>query len=143
MHPFKFYVESSLVKKCSPDPGEAKAMMSRSIKRLEYITAQKIDENNASFLFEDIYEAMRESIHGIMVKRGYNPYSHEATVAFLEEFYRNFFGEKLVADFNRYRIMRNNIMYRASYVNEEETKKALISAEKFVEKADSVLKSGL
>lgn len=101
MHPFKFYVESSLVKKCSPDPGEAKAMMSRAMKRLEYITAQKIDENNASFLFEDIYEAMRESIHGIMVKRGYKPYSHEATVAFLEEFYRNFFGEKLVADFNR------------------------------------------
>ena len=143
MHPFTFYVESSLVKKCSSDPGEAKAMMSRAIKRLEYINTQKIDENNASFLFEDIYEAMRESTHSLMVKSGYKPYSHEATVAFLEEFYRNFFGEKLVADFNRYRIMRNNIMYRASYVNEEETKKALLSAEKFVEKATSVLKSGL
>ena len=143
MHPFNFYVDSALVKECSSDSGEAKALMYRAIKRLEYIKAQKIDENNASFLFEDIHEAMRESVHSIMVKRGYKPYSHEATVAFLEEFYRNFFGEKLVSEFNRYRIMRNNIMYRASYVNEEEIKKALISAEKFVEKADNFLKTGL
>ncbi len=118
----------------SKDPGESKAMIARASKRLEYVKSQSITEDNASFLFEDIYEIMRECVHGLMAANGYKPYSHEATVAFLDEQYRSYFGEKLVEAFNRYRIIRNNIMYRANFVSKDEAIKALDVAENFVKK---------
>ena len=118
----------------SKDPGEAKAMLARASKRLEYVKSQSINEDNVSFLFEDLYETMRECVHGLMAANGYKPYSHEATVAFLEEYYKSYFGERLVEAFNRYRIIRNNIMYRANSVSKEDAVKALDIAEIFVRK---------
>lgn len=85
-------------------------MIGRASKRLEYVRSQLINEDNSPFLFEDIYEVMRECIHCLMAANGYKPYSHEATVAFLEEYYKSYFGEKLVEAFNRYRIIRNNML---------------------------------
>lgn len=123
----------------SKDPGESKAMIVRASKRLEYVKSQSITEDNASFLFEDIYEIMRECVHGLMAANGYKPYSHEATVAFLDEHYKSYFGEKLVEAFNRYRIIRNNIMYRANYVSKDEAIKALDIAENFVRKTADLL----
>ncbi len=139
MKPLKFYIESGLVRQGSKDPAESKAMITRASKRLEYVKSQSITENNASFLFEDIYEIMRECVHGLMAANGYKPYSHEATVAFLYEYYKPYFGEKLVEAFNRYRIIRNNIMYRANFVSEEEAIKALDVAENFVRKTADLL----
>ncbi len=56
MKPFKFYIESGLVKKGSKDSGESKAMIGRASRRLDYVRSQPITEDNSSFLFEDIYE---------------------------------------------------------------------------------------
>ncbi len=139
MKPLKFYIESGLVRQGSKDPGESKAMIARASKRLEYVRSQPITEDNASFLFEDIYEIMRECVHGLMAANGYKPYSHEATVAFLDEHHRSYFGEKLVEAFNRYRIIRNNIMYRANFVSKDEAIKALDVAENFVKKTADLL----
>lgn len=135
----KFYIESGLVRQGSKDPGEVKAMIARASRRLEYVKSQSINDDNASFLFEDIYEIMRECVHGLMAENGYKPYSHEATVAFLEEYYKSYFGEKLVEAFNRYRIIRNNIMYRANTVSRDEAAKALDIAENFVRKTAELL----
>ena len=139
MKPLKFYIESGLVRQGSKDPGESKSMIARASKRLEYVRSQPITEDNASFLFEDIYEIMRECVHGLMAANGYKPYSHEATVAFLDEHYRSYFEEKLVEAFNRYRIIRNNIMYRANFVSKDEAIKALDVAENFVKKTADLL----
>ncbi len=139
MKPLKFYVESGLVRQGSKDAGEAKALVARASKRLEYVRSQSITEDNASFLFEDIYEVMRECVHGLMAANGYKPYSHEATVAFLEEYYKPYFGEKLVESFNRYRIIRNNVIYRANSVSKEEAVKALDIAENFLRKTTELL----
>ncbi len=139
MKPLKFYIESGLLRQGSKDPGESKAMIERASKRLEYVKSQSITEENASFLFEDIYEIMRECVHGLMAANGYKPYSHEATVAFLDEHYKPYFGEKLVEAFNRYRIIRNNIMYRANFVSKDEALKALDVAENFVRKTANIL----
>ncbi len=114
-------------------------MLARASKRLEYVKSQSIDEDNVSFLFEDIYEIMRECVHGLMSANGYKPYSHEATVAFLEEYYKSYFGERLVGAFNRYRIIRNNIMYRANSVSKEDAVKALEIAEIFVRKTAELI----
>jgi hypothetical protein len=50
LKPFKFYIESGLVRQGSKDPGESKAMIGRASKRLEYVRSQSITEDNSSFL---------------------------------------------------------------------------------------------
>lgn len=57
--------------------------------------------------------------------------SHEAIIAFINEYYKRDFGEKLVIDFDRYRVMRHNSVYRVTAISPEETKKALAAAKDF------------
>jgi uncharacterized protein (UPF0332 family) len=121
-----------MVKRSAQDLNTAKSILARAAKRLEFAETQQIDIDNAPFIFEDVYEVMRECVLALMIARGFKPYSHEATVAFLNDYYLTEFGEKKVRAFDRYRIMRNDIMYRASSTNVDETKKSMGVAVDFV-----------
>ena len=121
MKPFKYYVEAGMVRQGFKDKNTAKTIIARAAKRLEYIRSQEINQDTAPFIFEDVYEVMRECLHGLMIAEGYKPFSHEATVAFVNDNYMDFFGEKSVKGFDRYRIIRNDIMYRANSASMEET----------------------
>jgi uncharacterized protein (UPF0332 family) len=130
--PFQYYLDSDLAKKCSNDPGTARTIFLRATKRQEYVKTQIIDQDNASFIFEDIYEVMRECIQSLMIRDGFKPYSHEAVVAFVNDRYQKEFGDNLINRFDRYRVIRNNSMYRAGFISEEEASKALRVADDFV-----------
>jgi hypothetical protein len=72
---------------------------------------------------------IRECGQSLMIVDGYKAEnSHEAVIAFVNEYYHNEFGEKLIADFDRYRILRHNSVYSASYISPETTEKALTTA---------------
>lgn len=129
---FQYYLDSGLAKQCSKDPVASKAIFSRAIRRLEYVKTQNVDQDNASFVFEDVYEVIRECIQALMVRDGFKPYSHEAVVAFVNDHYHGAYEDKLINRFDRYRIIRNDSMYRAVVISEEETIKAIIIAEDFV-----------
>ena len=105
--PFQYYLDSDLARKCSKDPVTAKTIFTRATKRLEYVKPQEINQDNASFIFEDIYEVIRECVQALMMKDGFKPYSHEATIAFAIDRYREKFGDKLINTFDRYRVIRN------------------------------------
>lgn len=137
--PFQYYLESDLAKKCSKDLITAKTIFTRATKRLEYIKPQEIDQDNASFIFEDIYEVIRECVQSLMIKDGFKPYSHEATIAFAVDRYKEKFGDKLINTFDRYRVIRNNSMYRANIVSEEEASKAISVAGELVNITKDIL----
>lgn len=139
IQPFQYYLDATMAKHCSIDPGASKAIFTRATKRLDYVKTQKIDQDNASFIFEDIYEVMRECAHSLMIKDGYKPYSHEAVVAFINDRYLKEYGDKLINRFDRYRIIRNNSMYRANFVSEEEASKAINVADDFVRITKEIL----
>jgi len=130
--PFQHYLDSDLAKQCSKDPGTARTIFLRASKRLEYVKTQVIDQDNASFIFEDIYEVMRECIQSLMINDGFKPYSHEAVVAFVNDHYQREYSDRLINRFDRYRVIRNNSMYRAGFISEDEALKALIVADDFV-----------
>lgn len=133
MKPFKYYLDTGLARRGSKDIGTARSMINRASRRLQFARSQNVGQDNASFVFEEIYEAMRECAHGMMAADGYKPdNSHEAIVSFIDEFYRNDFGEKLIRTLDRYRIMRNDSIYRLDNVSEEETIKALVIADQFL-----------
>ncbi len=129
---FQHYLDERLAKKVQVDCEEAKSLMNKAIQRLEYIKKQEINEDTASFIFEDIYEALREASQSLMSLKGYKPYSHEALISFLKEFYK--FSEYEISAFNRYRILRNKTVYCAANVSPEVCRGALEFSETFFPK---------
>lgn len=81
---------------------------------------------------------MREAIQSLMAIKGFKPYSHEVLVSFLNKFYSAEFSPHEINSFDRYRIIRNNVVYRASSVDKRETEGALEFALEIIAKIKSV-----
>jgi uncharacterized protein (UPF0332 family) len=137
--PFEVFVREGKVKKRSCDPEMALSLIGKARMRLEYASEKPIKKSIASFVLEDGYEAIREAAQALMSLRGYKPYSHEATVSFLKEFYSAEFSEHEIRGFDRFRVMRNNSVYNAVLVSVKNARDCLDLAEIFVEKIASIL----
>jgi uncharacterized protein (UPF0332 family) len=138
VYPFNYYLKKKLVKRSKSNANEAQALLKRAKARMGYVENQEIKEDNAVFIFEDIYEALREAIQSLLAMKGYKPYSHEALAAFMKEFYQKEFTTKEIETFNRYRIIRNNIVYRASSIDAKEAEKALQYVKKMISKIEKI-----
>ena len=129
---FQYYIENSLVKKGSPDIEEATSLIKKSINRVIYILNQKIDDKSAEFVFEDVYEAMREASQSLMELKGYKPYSHEALISFLSEFCDLPVSD--ISTLDRYRILRNKCVYRGAKTSSIVCKESIEFLQKFLPK---------
>lgn len=128
---FQYYIKEELVRKIYPNKEEAASLARRASERILYIKKQKIDDFSATFIFEDIYEAIREAAQALMEMKGFKPYSHEAIISFLLEYFKNI-PKNDISTFDRYRILRNKVMYKASKVSVETCKEALKFSENFL-----------
>lgn len=71
-----------------------------------------------------------------MSLKGYKPYSHEATISFIKEFYK--FTNNEINNFDRFRQIRNNSVYQALQVSEE-AKECLNFAKVFIDKIKKLI----
>lgn len=129
---FEHYLNVNLVRKQKADKEEAKSLMKKAVHRLNYIKKQEIKEDTASSIFEDIYESLREASQSLMSLKGYKPYSHEALISFLRDFYK--FSGSDISTFDRFRILRNKTVYSAAWVSVEVCQEALAFLEDFLPK---------
>ena len=129
---FQYYLNEGLARKVKVDREEAKSLMNRAALRLDYVKSQEINEDTSPFIFEDIYETLREASQSLMSLKGYKPFSHEALISFLKEFYN--FPEHEISAFDRYRILRNKTVYCAANVSTAVCRDALKFAEAFLPK---------
>jgi hypothetical protein len=111
---FKKYIEMGKVKRKSIDVSQADELMKLSDKHLKYVKKQEIIDDSSRFVFKDIYDIMREASQSVMALRGYKPISHEAVVAFLRDII--ILERKYVDGFDRYRKLRNRVVYEAKDV---------------------------
>jgi len=128
--PFQYYINRNLVRKSIPNPSMAKSLLQKAEIRLKRIKKEKINEENSSIVFEDIYETLRESSQSLMETRGFKPYSHEALVSFLNEY--KLLSEEKINIINNYRIIRNNSVYKAEKVSLQKCKEALDFSKKAI-----------
>ena len=133
---FGNYIKTGKVKKKTADSEEAKALLNQD--RLDYIKDKEITVKTAKFVFEDAYEAAREAAQALMSKKGYKPYSHEATISFIKEFYSQDFTEEEITEFDHFRGLRHDSVYRAVQVLPEDAKEGIAFARKFVKKAREI-----
>ncbi|MGD0995594.1 MAG: hypothetical protein ABR909_08740 [Candidatus Bathyarchaeia archaeon] len=129
---FQYYLDAKLVRKEKVDKEEAKSLMKKAVYRLNYVKKQEINEDTASFIFEDVYESLREASQSLMSLKGYKPYSHEALISFLKEFYN--FSASEISTFDRFRALRNKTVYCAVFVSVEVCQEALDFLEDFLPK---------
>ena len=135
---FEYYLKIGKVKKKIPDSEEGKALLNQAKDRLEYIREKEINQKTAKFVFEDAYEAIREAAQSLMSIKGFKPYSHEATISFLREFYLKDFTEEELFSFDHFRQLRNNSVYKAISVMPEDANECLAFARVFVKKVEQL-----
>lgn len=138
LNSFGNYLKAGKAKKKTPDIEEANALLNKAIDRLDYLKNKIIDDKTAKFILEDAYEVAREAAQAIMSVRGFKPYSHEATISFVKEFYGGVFKEEDIYNFDRFRQLRNDSVYKAVEIGAEEAKSSLLFAEAFIHKIKSI-----
>lgn len=139
LNSFEKYLELGKVKRKTPDIEEAVSLFNKSKSRLKYTDEKKIEAETASFVLEDSYEAIRECAQALMSVRGFKPYSHEATISFIKDFFSADFSEEEIRLFEYFRQLRCDSVYKAIQVEEADAKDALSLAKKFIEKVELLL----
>ncbi len=124
LQPFDNYVKAKRVVMQDPSPALAKSLKTRAQRRFNKIVNEGIDKENPDFSLESIYETIREAIQSLMAKAGYKPYSHEATIAFLGEFYN--FTDIEIEKIDNLRKLRHDLIYYAKDITSEEVESLLV-----------------
>ncbi len=137
MDKFENYLKDGRAKKKMPDMEEAKSLLDKAGKRINY--TRELNKDTASLVLEDAYEASREAAQALMSKNGFKPYSHEATISFLKEFYNKELGEYEISELDRFRNLRNNSIYKAKEMEIGDALKCLEFSKKFIEKIKKLI----
>jgi len=125
---FNSYVRTQKVKKVSPDPSEAKGLIKTSIEDFKNIKKSfKVDGGSASLVFKNVYDCIRGFLQSFLAADGWNPYSHEAIIAF--NMGKKNITNKEANQLDRFRELRNDIVYRAARATPEEAKEIIEFAE--------------
>lgn len=135
--PFKTYLSDGKVERQSKNVEQAKSFLARAERRVLYVELQAINDENAEFIYEDIYEAIREGAQALMAKDGYKPLSHEATIAFLNDEIK--VDKAIIEAFDNCRKLRNKVVYEAAKVSKERVAESLIFAKDFIKMIKSKL----
>ena|SRR3989338_1279610 len=132
---FEYFIARRDVKKQAPDVNLSKAAIKESAERLESFKnlSEKISHK---YILENAYEAMREAADSLLYMEGFKSFSHEASIAYLAE--KGFSGQD-IAEFDRFRKIRNGIKYYGEGCEQEDAELALKLAEKIIKKVKNIL----
>ncbi len=120
--PFEYFIKENLVRSSVKNISMAKSLIEKAEVRFKRIDKSKIEEDEASIAFEEIYECLREASQSLMEISGYKPYSHEAVTSFLLE--RNLLSKEKVHTIDNYRVLRNNSVYKAEKISLQKCQEA-------------------
>ncbi|MFH1511456.1 MAG: hypothetical protein ABIF10_07225, partial [Candidatus Woesearchaeota archaeon] len=90
----------------------------------------KLDSSNASVIFRELYECLRQAMEAVGYRKGYKFENHESLRVFAEEILQN---SQLAKDFDRYRRIKNGINYYGDSVSVETTAKAILDMQKYIQ----------
>lgn len=137
MKEFEFYLSKGEVKKQSPDKNTGIATWKDAIDRLDF-AKNILNKEKIKFVFENIYEAIREAADAILFIDGYKSYSHEASIIYP---LKKGFQEKDVNELDRFRRIRNDCKYFGKDCTTDDVKSALLLAEKLFPKFKDLIET--
>lgn len=139
MKDFELFIQNGDVKKQASDKNLSDSLEADSIKRMEYTKSSKISEDDAKYIYENVYESLREAADAILILQGFKSFSHEASISFLQRF--NDFSAAEIAEFNRLRIKRNGMKYYGKSCSTTDVEEAIKFAERLLKKIISIRKN--
>ncbi len=133
---FDFFVKKGEVKKQSPDKNLALATFKDSEERL-MLAKSLLAITKAKYVLENAYESMREAADSVLYGEGFKSFSHEASIAYL---FGKGFSESDLADFDRFRKIRNGIKYYGGDCDKSDAEAAIKLAEEIVNRIEKIIR---
>lgn len=137
---FEYFIKTGEVKATTKDRLLCKSLISDAKRRFEYFDIL-VTKENAKFVLENTYEAMREIADAILAIEGYKSYSHEASILFLSK--RGFINESEQNKFDQLRKIRNKSKYYGTDVDEIDAKDSIALAKRIIEQLGRILNEKL
>lgn len=128
MKDFSFFITKGEVKKQSPDRNLATATFKDSEERL-MLAKSLVTMAKAKYVLENAYESMREAADAVLYNEGFKSFSHEASIVYL---LKKGFSESDIAEFDRFRKIRNGIKYYGGDCDESDAEATIKLADKIV-----------
>ena len=92
----------------NPDKAKARSLIETAIGRIKFLENNKIQENNANYIFENYYSSAIEIIHVLALNKGFKIENHICLGYFLKEILKK---ERLFRIFDDCRYKRNSLVY--------------------------------
>jgi hypothetical protein len=116
MLPFEYFIEQKEVKKCSTDLDLAKSLIKEMKERIEKSLILDISVFS-KFIFENIYDGLRDFCDALLAVNGYKSYSHQASISYLV---KEGFDISIIEEFDQLRHKRNSSKYYGESVSKED-----------------------
>ncbi|MFH0836867.1 MAG: hypothetical protein V1870_01940 [Candidatus Aenigmatarchaeota archaeon] len=135
---FSYYLNTEQVKKRFSDISEAKGLMKNALQDYDTIKSKfKITEETSSILVKNVYDCIRSALQSFLSLDGYTPYSHEAIISYC-------FGHEILSreeanKLDKFRILRNDISYRATRADVKEAEEIFILAKHILPRLENIL----
>jgi hypothetical protein len=141
MRNFDYFLSTDAVRKVLPDKSFAKALLQDAVMRLAFVKNSNLSEENAKYLLEDAYEALREAADAQLAISGFKSYSHEASIAYLQKFKE--LSSTELERFDALRKKRNDVKYYAKKAISVEARQAIEFADQLLLKLKIVIEKQL
>ncbi len=132
MKDFSIFIADSSVKQQQPDRNLSETLVKDCLERFEDAKLSLKTGRKPKFIYENVYEALREAADSILFLKGYKSFSHEASISFLQKFKE--LSAKEISDFDRIRIKRNGMKYYGKSCSEKDAEEAIEFAESLIKK---------
>ena|SRR3989304_3579377 len=132
MKDFSIFLADGSVKKQQPDKNLSLDLSKDSLDRVEDAKLSLKTGRKPKFIYENVYESLREAADSILFLKGYKSFSHEASISFLQQFKE--LSAKEISDFDRMRIKRNGMKYYGKSCSEKDVEDSIKFAENMIKK---------
>ena len=100
--------KKDFIRKVAVDPEKISSLVEMAQKRLKFVKSIKVTEENASFLFDDYYEIIKELLIALMLKKGMRSKNHQCLFTF---FTKEFDYDAEVNIIKQMSFLRNRLDY--------------------------------
>jgi hypothetical protein len=116
-------IQEGKVLKISPNEQRAASLIKSSVKLLKIIEKIELDDDNGFFILTNHYDIVLESMHALLYKKGYKVLDHVSIGYYIKDILKKI---ELFNIFDKYRKIRNCILYYGRSVGIETARQAII-----------------
>lgn len=129
-------VECSSAVQISPDNKKAQSLLQIADGRISYLENNKIDENNANYIFEGFYASLVEYIHALACASGYKIINHLCLGFFIRDVLKK---EILYRLFDDCRYNRNSLVYYGNRMDFNTAKNSIDKSKRLIKELKNII----